>query len=422
MKKWLASLMTLFLLLGVLSACGPKESSSGETGNNGSKETKPEKLVIWEDKDKGAGLKPAIEKFEKKYGIKVEYKEMPMLDQQDKLRLDGPAGKGPDVITTPHDRVGPLVTEGLIAPLDVSSDVTGKFTDSSIAALTFKGKLYGLPKSTETPVFIYNKKFMKKAPETLDEVYKMAKGNNSGAQYGFLANWTDFYFAYGIIAGYGGYVFKDNNGTLDPKDVGLNNEGAVKGLDFITKWYKEGLFPKGVVGEKAGQTIDGLFTEGKVASLMNGPWSFQPYKDAKVDIGIAPMPKLPNGEYVKTFIGVKGWNVSSFSKNKKWATKLVEFITNEESAKIRFEKTQEIPPVKSLMNDPIIADNEGAKAVAIQSERGIPMPNIPEMAEVWKPVANALQLAATGKQSSNKALDDAVKSIKENIEAKHSGK
>ena len=33
----------------------------------------------------------------------------------------------------------------------------------------YDGKLYGLPKATETPVFIYNKELMREAPETMDE-------------------------------------------------------------------------------------------------------------------------------------------------------------------------------------------------------------------------------------------------------------
>jgi arabinogalactan oligomer/maltooligosaccharide transport system substrate-binding protein len=150
---------------------------------------------------------------------------------------------------------------------------------------------------------------------------------------------------------------------------------------------------------------------------MNGPWAFQGMKDAGIDIGVAPLPKLPNGEYPKTFIGVKGWHVSAYSEHKEWATKLVEWLTNEENAKIRYEKTAEIPPVKSLMEDPIIADNEGAHAVAVQSERGVPMPNIPEMGQVWGPMADALQLIVTGKQEPKAALDDAVKTIKAQIEA-----
>ncbi len=422
MKKLLALPLTFALAASALAACGPQEDSSSTGGKKESGSDKPEKLVMWEDQEKGAGTKDAIKKFEEKYGIKVELKEIPMLDQQEKLRLDGPAKKGPDVITTPHDRIGPLAIEGLIAPIEVSDDVTKLYTESSINALTYDGKLYGLPKSTETPVFIYNKKQMPEAPESLEDVLAFSKGDKGGAQYGFLANWTDFYFANGVLSGYGSYVFKDDNGTLDPKDLGLSNKGAVEGLDYITSWYKDGLFPKGIIGEKAGQTIDGLFQEGKVASVMNGPWSFQGYKDAGIDIGVAPMPKLPNGEDVKTFIGVKGYNVSQFSPNQEWAAKLVEFITSEESAKTRFEKTAEIPPVVSLMEDPIIADNEAAKAVAVQSERGVPMPNIPEMAEVWAPAANALQLSATGKSEPKAALESAVKTIGQNIEANHGKK
>jgi arabinogalactan oligomer / maltooligosaccharide transport system substrate-binding protein len=420
MKKLLALPLTFALAASALAACGPQEDSASTGGKKETDSNKPEKLVIWEDQEKGIGTKDAIKKFEEKHGIKVELKEIPMLDQQEKLRLDGPAKKGPDVITTPHDRIGPLAIEGLIAPIEVSDDVTKLYTESSINALTYDGKLYGLPKSTETPVFIYNKKQMTEAPESLDDVLAFSKGDKGGAEYGFLANWTDFYFANGILSGYGGYVFKDDNGTLDPQDIGLANEGAVEGLNYITSWYKDGLFPKGIIGEKAGQTIDGLFQEGKAASVMNGPWSFQGYKDAGIDIGVAPMPKLPNGEYVKTFIGVKGYNVSAFSENQEWAAKLVEFITNEESAKTRYEKTAEIPPVVSLMEDPIIADNEAAKAVAVQSERGVPMPNIPEMAEVWAPGANALQLSATGKSEPKAALDSAVKTIGQNIKANHS--
>ena len=41
---------------------------------------------------------------------------------------------------------------------------------------------------------------------------------------------------------------------------------------------------------------DGLFNEGKAAS-MNSTWG--------IDYGVAPMPKLPNGQPMKTFVGVK---------------------------------------------------------------------------------------------------------------------
>lgn len=415
--------MVLMLVAGVLAACGPnrEEGASGDGSKKAENKDKPEKLVVWEDEKKSGWLDEVGKKFTEETGIELEVKEVEMASKmKEQLRLDGPAGTGPDVVTFPHDQIGELALAGHIAPLEVSDDVKKRFTESSILAESYDGKLYGLPKSSETPVFIYNKELMKEAPASMDDVYSFAKDFTKDGNYGFLALWDNFYFAHAPMGGYGGYVFAENDGTLDPKDLGLNNDGAVEGTEYIQKWYKEGLFPKGIIGENGGSAMDGLFNEGKVASVMNGPWSFQGYKDAGIDIGVTAMPKLPNGEPMKTFMGVKGWHVSGYSKNKEWAQKFVEFITDDENAKYRFEQTQEVPTNEGLINDPAIAENEGAKAVAEQSKYAVPMPNIPEMGEVWDPMAKSLQTVVTGKQEPKAALDAAVKQIEDNIKANHS--
>jgi arabinogalactan oligomer/maltooligosaccharide transport system substrate-binding protein len=119
-------------------------------------------------------------------------------------------------------------------------------------------------------------------------------------------------------------------------------------------------------------------------------------------------------------MGVKGWHVSAFSKNQEWATKFIEYMTNDENAKYRFEQTKEVPTNTALVADPAIGEDEGAKAVALQAQDAVPMPNIPEMSEVWKPMADSLQTVVTGKAEPKAALDAAVKQIQQNIEANHS--
>jgi arabinogalactan oligomer / maltooligosaccharide transport system substrate-binding protein len=425
MKKALSLLMVIMLVLGALAACGPNREEGSGNNDSGEKKAddanKPEKLVVWEDQEKTGWLDEVGAKFEEETGIKVEVKEVEMATKmKEQLRLDGPAGTGPDVLTLPHDQIGELALAGHIAALEVEGDVEERFTESSMTAESYDGKLYGLPKSSETPVFVYNKELMEEAPKTMDEVYTFSKDFTKDGNYGFLALWDNFYFAHAPIGGFGGYVFAEKDGALDAKDLGLNNEGAVEGTEYIQKWYSEGLFPKGIVGENGGSAMDGLFGEGKVASVMNGPWSFQGYKDAGIDIGISAMPKLPNGEPMKTFMGVKGWHVSGYSENKEWAQKFIEFITQDEYAKLRFEQTQEVPTNQGLIDDPAIAENPGAKAVAEQSQYAVPMPNIPEMGEVWGPMADSLQTVVTGKQEPKAALDAAVKQIQENIDANHS--
>ena len=428
MKKNLL-LMMLILLLGMLAACAPDREegtkpAEGEKPEATEEPEKPEKLVIWEDLEKSKDWLPAaLASFEEEYGIKVEFKELNMADKiRDQLRLDGPAGNAPDVVTLPHDQIGQVVTEGLIQEITVEDSILKTYSESSVNAQMYDGKLYGLPKATETPVLIYNKALMPEAPKTMDELYTFSKDFTKGDNYGFLALWDNFYFAHGAIAGMGGYVFNEKDGALDRDDIGLNNEGAVEGAEYIQKWYAEGLFPKGIIGESGGAAMDGLFNEGKVAAVMNGPWAFQGMKDAGIDIGIAPMPTLPNGEPVKTFMGVKGWHVTEFTENPYWATKLIEHLSNDENSKARFQAVSEIPANVALVEDPIIADNEGAKAVAVQSQYAVPMPNIPEMGEVWAPMASALQTLATGKAEPKAALDEAVKSIQANIETSHPAK
>ncbi|KZZ84597.1 MULTISPECIES: extracellular solute-binding protein [Bacillaceae] len=424
MKKVMSLFMMVILLIGVLAACGPdaKKGASTEGNNEKSGEAaKPEKLIVWEDKDKSKWLEKAAADFEKENGIKIEFKEVEMATKmRDQLRLDGPAGTGPDVVTLPHDQIGQVATEGLIAPLTVDKAVTDAFTESSITSQTYDGKLYGLPKSTETPVLIYNKALATEVPATMEDLQAKAKELTTGGKYGFLALFDNFYFANAVIGGMGGYVFGEEGGKPNPKDLGLNNDGAVKGAEFIQTFYTDGLFPKGIIGENGGSALDGLFNEGKAAYVMNGPWAFQSYKDSGIDIGVAPLPKFANGEPMKTFVGVKGWHVSAFSKNQEWATKFVEYVTSEDVAKARYEQTFEIPPVKALAEDPIIADNPEAKAVADQSAVGIPMPNIPEMGEVWKPMADNLQTLVTGKTEPKASLDAATKAIEQNITANHS--
>lgn len=423
MKKALSLFMMIVLVFGVLAACGPKDEETGTAGEKtegGS--DKPEKLIVWEDTDKGVALKDAADKFEAEHGIKIEFKELNITKMQENLALDGNTANAPDVITMSHDGTGPAMVKGYIKELEVSDEILDQFTSSSVEALKYEGKLYGLPKATETPVFIYNKALLPEVPENLEDLYTKSQEVTKDGNYGFLAIWDDFYHAHGVFSGFGGYVFGEKDSKVDVTDIGLNNDASVEAADYIKKWYAEGLFPKGIIGEKSNDNMNGLFKEGKAIAVQNGPWAFQDYKDAGIDYGVAALPKLPNGEPGKTFMGVKGWFVTNFSKNQEWAQKFVEFITNEENAKKRFELTGEIPPLKSLMEDPeFVKNNEGAAAVMAQSQYAVPMPSVPEMAEVWDPMKKAVETIITGKSESKKALDNAVKTIEQQIEANHSG-
>jgi arabinogalactan oligomer / maltooligosaccharide transport system substrate-binding protein len=423
-KKYF-SLMSGIALSLSLVACGPQESSTESTGSKDSSKNKEYDLLVWEDIEKGAGIKDAIAKFEEENGVKVKVVEKAYAQQIEDLRMDGPGGTGPDVLTMPGDQIGTAVTEGLIKELNVGEDVQSIYTEVAMKSQMVDNKVYGLPKAVETTMLYYNKDLVSDAelPTTLDGWYEYSKKVTDGEKFGFLALFDQIYYAQSIMSGYGGYIFgADDKGNYDPADIGLNNKGALEGAEYIQKFYKEGLFPAGIIGEQGINVLESLFTEGKAAAVISGPWNIEPFTKAGINFGVTKLPELSNGENMSSFVGVKSYNVSAYSKNAELAEKLVVFLANEENSKARYEVTKEVPAVSALANDPVVAESEAAQAVAEQSQFAELTPNIPEMNEVWTPTDSALQTIATGKAQPKEALEQAVETIKGQIEAKHGGK
>lgn len=375
-------------------------------------------LNVWEDIKKSVGIQDAIKDFEKENDVKVNVQEMPFAQQLEKLRLDGPAGIGPDVLVIPNDQLGGAVVQGLLTPLNLDKEQVDAFTPASINAFRMDNALYGVPKAVETLVLIYNKDLIAKPLDSLQSWLDYSKTQRAENKYGLLAKFDQIYYSWGAIGPMGGYLFgKNDKGSYNPQDIGLNQPGAVEAVTFLKKFYSEGVFPSGILGDNGLNAIDSLFTEKKAAAVINGPWAFQPYEAAGVNYGVAPLPNLPDGKPMSSFLGVKGYVVSTWSKDKAMAQKFIEFINQPKYVKIRYVSTREIPAQKAMIDDPMIKNDEKASAVAVQAARATAMPGIPEMGEVWGPANAALELSLTGKQEPKAALDSATKQIHMQVEA-----
>ncbi|MHA1000023.1 extracellular solute-binding protein [Leclercia pneumoniae] len=377
-----------------------------------------QQLNVWEDIKKSSGIKDAVSDFEKQYDVKVNVQEMPYAQQLEKLRLDGPAGIGPDVLVIPNDQLGGAVVQGLLTPLNMAAGATEQYTPASINAFKMDNVLYGVPKAVETLVLIYNKDLIDKPLDSLQAWYDFSKQQRAKDQYGLLAKFDQIYYSWGAIEPMGGYIFgKNDKGGYNPQDVGLNKPGAVEAVTFLKKFYADNVFPAGIIGDNGLNAIDSLFTEKKAAAVINGPWAFQPYEAAGINYGVAPLPTLPDGKPMSSFLGVKGYVVSTWSKDKALAQKFIEFINQPQYVKTRYVATREIPPLMAMIDDPLIKNDEKASAVAVQAARASAMPGIPEMGEVWGPANAALELSLTGKQDPKAALDGAEKQVQMQIEA-----
>ncbi|MBB6671398.1 extracellular solute-binding protein [Cohnella nanjingensis] len=396
------------------AAASPSASAGASASPSSSLPEKPAELTIWPDDnaDKVDVLKAMAKKYTDKTGIKIVIKPVAMNDQPDVLALDGPAGKGPDLFYQPG--IGALVVKGLVQPLKASQEVLDTYTAESLDALSQAGTLYGLPAVTETYALFYNKKLVTEVPKTIADLEKIMQDQTDAKKqkYGFLFEGTNFYYAWAFMGGNDGYIFKpDGNGGYDTKDIGFNKEGAVKGARLIQSWFQKGYMPKDVNGDIVG----GLFTQGNVGAVINGPWAIQDYKKQLGDnVAVAPLPTLENGKNPTSFIGVKGWMLSKYAKNPEWAADFAAFLTNGENALDYFKQTGEVPPVKTVLNNPELTNDPLVSGFSQQIQYGMPFPTVPELDTVWDPMANALKFIAGGKDV-QASMDDAVKQIEDKI-------
>lgn len=433
-RKGFILLTVIISIMMVLTACGPQRPDSSKSKDTSGTATKTEKvpakpdsLNIWVNADdtQAKAIKDITDKYTEKTGIKVNATKINMLDQQKKLAVVGPQGKGPDLFFQPQDRIGDLVTQGLVAPVDpfVTQDELSGYSEPALHAVTVtykepslgdteaKSHIYGFPAVTETYTLFYNKDLVKNPPKTFDELKATAKSltNASKKKYGFVFEGNNFYYDYPFVVANGGHIFGGEAGNFDTTDIGVNAEGSVKGFQLLQSFFTEGLIPVSINAD----VVNGLFKDGSVAMVINGPWAIADYKKALGDkVATAPIPSI-NGKPAISFSGIKSWLVSSYSKNQYWAADLAKFMTNDENAKYYFDNAGELvprPTVLENLSDPIY------QGFAEQLKNSEPMPNIPEMSQVWTPMNNALQFIAKGKDV-QKALDDAKNQIEQGIKA-----
>ena len=414
--KSAAVLGTATLASLLLVACGSKTADkAADSSASGSQE-----ITFYVEDQYKAFAESAAQAYEKEAGVKVTIKTGDQMGGLDNLSLDNQSGKAADVMMAPYDRVGSLGKDGQLSEVKLSD---GAKTDDKTKSLVTAadGKVYGAPAVIESLVLYYNKDLIKEAPKTFAELEELAKDSKyafageDGKTTAFLADWTNFYYAYGLLAGNGGYVFGQNG--KDSKDIGLANEGAITAINYAKTWYEK--WPKGMQDtEGAPNLIQTQFQAGKTAAILDGPWKAQAFKDAKVNYSVATIPTLPNGKNYETFGGGKAWIIPSSTKNLEAAQKFVDFLVSTEEQKAFYDKTNEIPANTEARSYAEGKNDELTTAVIKQFQNAQPMPNIPQMSAVWDPAKTMLFEAVSGKKDAKTAANDAVTLIKETIKQK----
>lgn len=400
--KLLSFLVAGIICFGMFAGCNKDNDDSNNAKTKNEKE-----LIVWSHlmQNEVDEVNKVAQEWAKKNNRKVKV----VKDESDFKSFLQAANstKGPDIMYgIAHDTLGQFAKANLLS--EVPSGMINKDDYDNpevLNTISYEGKDYAIPLAMETYALFYNKDKVKEVPKTMDDLIKQAQAfGGTGFQYDI----NNFYYSAAIIQSYGGYIFGMKDGKYDINDVGLNNEGALKGYQFLQDLVVKYKFMKPDI---TGDIAKANFQSGKSIFYISGPWDVDAFKKANVPFGIAPIPQI-NGQGAKSLMGVQAGFVSAKSKDQDGAWDLMKYLTENTPDKL-FEVGNRIPVKKTDLEKDVVKNNENAKAFIEQLKTGVPMPNVSEVGGVWD-AEKKIQIILNGEDVKTTA-DDIQKSFVDSI-------
>ena len=352
--------------LGVLAAVTALAACSGKTAAT---------LTIWADDTRFVQVRSLADDFTASTGVAVNVVQKSESDMDTEFTTQVPTGNGPDLIVMAHDKLGALVANGVVAPVDLGED-SSTFSDVAVKAVTYNDQTYGVPYSVESVALVRNNALTQDAPTTYDDM--IASGKVSGAEYPFIIQMGDKgdpYHFYAFQTSFGAPVFQTNADGEYTSELAMGGSG---GTDFAS-WLKAqgdaGVISSSITSDIAKQT----FLDGKAAYTVTGPWNVAAFRDAGMDVSVLPVPSA-GSQPAQPFVGVQMFYQSAKSAHPVAARLFFNYLATPEAQ----EKMQKLGGRASAM--PSVAaksDDQDIKDFAKVAESGALAPAIPAMGSVW---------------------------------------
>lgn len=356
-----------------------EQTSEAPDDNGDAPDGSGAELVIWTDAERQAAIEEQADRFSADTGANVTVVQKNFEDLRNDFIAQVPTGEGPDITVGAHDWLGALVIAGVVDTIDLG-DTAGDFETVAIEAMTYDGQLYALPYSIESVALIQNVDLVgEEAPATWDEMIQNAEA--AGAERPFVINTAgetgDGYTMYGFQTSFGAPVFVQNDDGSYTNEVGMGGE---EGLAFANWLHENGSAGAGHLSTTIDYDINNeLFNSGEAAYTVQGPWVIPSYGD--VNIKVNPIPSA-GGQPAGPFVGVQGFYLSAQSQNPLLANDfLINYLGSEDGQRALYEADPRLPALTAVAEE--VAEDEIVAGFLAASQDGVPMPNIPEMGEVW---------------------------------------
>lgn len=390
-------------LVGVTGAVLALLASGCSGGDDG-----PVELTFWHGYTEADGdvLEEIVEDFNASHDditINTQVKTWDSIDDTLLTALSG--GEGPGLVAMPAERLPVYASRGAFVPLDDFYGEEGSNTENLIEGavdqVEVEGEKYGLPSGFVPLAVYYNTELFADAgigefPQTWDEWVAAAEkltvdedGDGTPEQYGAVlpdhatvANgmWPSLFY------GNGGGVVEDGEAVIDSPE-------NAETLEYWRSAITEGqISPTGVDGIGA----DELFSSGKAAMTVGGPWMASIADENQIEYEIAPLPAGPQAQATSA-IGVSmALTVDSTDAEQAAATEFFSFFLNEENS-VKWSLGSGWPPLRSDIPAEAVAENEVVASLTEISGLAQPLlPGVVNSVDVIQAVDELTQQSIAG--------------------------
>jgi arabinogalactan oligomer/maltooligosaccharide transport system permease protein len=286
------------------------------------------RVVVWHSQ-RGAEkdtLEALLHTFNERHAGRIWAEPLAVPDSsfKDKVLRTVPRGGGPDLFLRPHNELGELLRDDVLAPLEPASLPVPpeRHLPGLCEGVSRGGVLYGAPITFKALVLFYDRRvYPDGPPRELDTLLA-----DRQRPHPLVYDATSFFFHAPFYLAAGG-TLDDAAGVPSPFD----GPGAAT-FAQPKEWKARGLLPADIGYNDAVR----LFEEGSASTLLNGPW-YTPPKGAEGHVGVAPLPTVA-GKPMGSLVTVEAVFVARSTKHPEEARELLAFLVSPEAAALRREK------------------------------------------------------------------------------------
>lgn len=257
-----------------------------------------------------------------------------------------------------------------LAPVPNAQEISDRMVAESVSAASINGTLYAYPMTADNGYFLYYNKeyFSEEDVKTLDSILKICEENGKKLSMELNSGWYM-------------YSFFGNTGlSMHINDDGITNEcnwntteGAIRGID-VAEAIVDVISSPGFIAQSDTEWV-AQAESGDVIAAVSGVWKAVAVRNVwGDDYGACKLPTYTcKGEQIQmaSFTGYKMIGVNYYSKNKEWAFKLAEWMTNEQNQTLRFVEQNQGPADKVAASSDEVAKVPAIAAVIEQSKYGV---------------------------------------------------